>query len=584
MELLLIAILFVWLVIVNNKVERLEKKLRGSVQAEPASSKLLFKNSQNNSESEILAKPVLPEVVKKTSTVSVSSEETAVNWLNRIGVLALVLGIGFFFKLAIDRGWINEWGRVVVGLIIGGLFVYLGNMWKEKHGTRAFALMGGGFAVFYFSVYAAQNFYHLVPVWLAFFSYLVIAAGSLFLSISNNSKLLGFFVFFGAYAAPLFFGRLEDHQLFLFIYLAAIQVCALMALSKKYWLELLFYVLAGTILDFGVWAFAYTNTQNTYTSLIFVCLSTILMVFGATIFTQQHGKDLQHEREIDNNVTAIVVLSGLFYALASWGLLHDHFYHLLAVVSLLGFVLYYLAYLFIDRLEYKNANYSLSFFGSLALVSAAYFQFEGRILVLVVLGISLLGSLVGTLTKRIEIQYWALTAGIASLLRSLYLPYVEYDTTFLFNGKFALMLANIFGLFISTKALKNSHVENTEPLDVIGSLLVWFIVSWEIMRNFQGYDERSMRNLFLSLWSIFYGLILMAVGSALHSSIFRKVAVLMFGLSIIKVFLYDVQTLDTGYRIVSFIVLGIILLTVSFLFQKNKERIMEFIEGGHSVV
>jgi hypothetical protein len=36
-----------------------------------------------------------------------------------------------------------------------------------------------------------------------------------------------------------------------------------------------------------------------------------------------------------------------------------------------------------------------------------------------------------------------------------------------------------------------------------------------------------------------------------------------------KVFLYDVSELDRGYRIVSFIVLGVLLLAISFMYQRD---------------
>ena len=41
------------------------------------------------------------------------------NWLARIGILALIIGIGFFLKLAFDNQWIGETGRVVLGLAAG---------------------------------------------------------------------------------------------------------------------------------------------------------------------------------------------------------------------------------------------------------------------------------------------------------------------------------------------------------------------------------------------------------------------------------------------------------------------------------
>ena len=36
-----------------------------------------------------------------------------------------------------------------------------------------------------------------------------------------------------------------------------------------------------------------------------------------------------------------------------------------------------------------------------------------------------------------------------------------------------------------------------------------------------------------------------------------------------KVFVYDVSELDRGYRIVSFIVLGVLLLAISFVYQRD---------------
>ena len=40
-----------------------------------------------------------------------------------------------------------------------------------------------------------------------------------------------------------------------------------------------------------------------------------------------------------------------------------------------------------------------------------------------------------------------------------------------------------------------------------------------------------------------------------------------------KVFLYDVSELDRGYRIVSFIVLGALLLAISFVYQRDWLRL-----------
>ena len=45
------------------------------------------------------------------------------NLLSKIGIAVLVLGISFFVKYAIDQNWIKEAGRVIIGLIAGGILI-----------------------------------------------------------------------------------------------------------------------------------------------------------------------------------------------------------------------------------------------------------------------------------------------------------------------------------------------------------------------------------------------------------------------------------------------------------------------------
>jgi len=47
-----------------------------------------------------------------------------------------------------------------------------------------------------------------------------------------------------------------------------------------------------------------------------------------------------------------------------------------------------------------------------------------------------------------------------------------------------------------------------------------------------------------------------------------------------KVFLYDVSELDRGYRIVSFIVLGVLLLAISFVYQRDWLKLAGHSEAG----
>ena len=71
-----------------------------------------------------------------------------------------------------------------------------------------------------------------------------------------------------------------------------------------------------------------------------------------------------------------------------------------------------------------------------------------------------------------------------------------------------------------------------------------------------------------ALWMA-YGAMLMVVGFWRRSSFVRWQALLLIAVTIVKVFIYDFSELDKGYRILSFIVLGVLLLTISFVYQRD---------------
>jgi uncharacterized membrane protein len=53
----------------------------------------------------------------------------------------------------------------------------------------------------------------------------------------------------------------------------------------------------------------------------------------------------------------------------------------------------------------------------------------------------------------------------------------------------------------------------------------------------------------------------------------RYAALGLFGLTVIKVFAVDLGAVTTAYRILSFLVLGVVLLLVSLVYQKSRRQI-----------
>jgi uncharacterized membrane protein len=71
-----------------------------------------------------------------------------------------------------------------------------------------------------------------------------------------------------------------------------------------------------------------------------------------------------------------------------------------------------------------------------------------------------------------------------------------------------------------------------------------------------------------ALWMA-YGGMLMIIGFRRGSGFVRWQALVLIALTTIKVFVYDTSQLDRIYRILSFVVLGVLLLAISFAYQRN---------------
>jgi uncharacterized membrane protein len=73
------------------------------------------------------------------------------------------------------------------------------------------------------------------------------------------------------------------------------------------------------------------------------------------------------------------------------------------------------------------------------------------------------------------------------------------------------------------------------------------------------------------LWTL-YAAAALAWGFLRSNAALRYAALALFGLTVIKVFAVDLAAVKTAYRILSFLVLGVVLLLVSLAYQKGRVR------------
>ena len=100
---------------------------------------------------------------------------------------------------------------------------------------------------------------------------------------------------------------------------------------------------------------------------------------------------------------------------------------------------------------------------------------------------------------------------------------------------------------------------------ILGSFLLTLLLYYEV----QG-------NLLTIAWAV-EGLVILALGFLVRDRTFRLSGLVLLLVCLLKVFLIDLRGVETLYRILSFIVLGAILLVVSFAYTKYREVLKRYI-------
>lgn len=91
--------------------------------------------------------------------------------------------------------------------------------------------------------------------------------------------------------------------------------------------------------------------------------------------------------------------------------------------------------------------------------------------------------------------------------------------------------------------------------------------------NSYEFGEKIQRVGFSVLWGI-YALFLMVLGFWKKRKLFRISAIVLFAITLVKVFLVDLANSSAGNKTVVFVALGVLLLIISFLYQRYKSIIL----------
>jgi hypothetical protein len=264
----------------------------------------------------------------------------ATTWLIRAGIIALVVGIGYFLKWSIDRQLFPPAARVASSLFVGvtmmvGGFVFYRRQWT----ILGQGLLGGAFAVLYLSLYAVGPMYHLVSTPYVFGLMILVTLTAGVMAVSCNSMLVAILGIIGGYGTPVMLSTGQPQFLAFFSYLLLLGVGVLGISHFRAWRLLNYLAFLFTYALYTASLGQYQAARDFNVALVFLILFFALHSF----LSWSHTLRRSAERAGLLEILHLIFNAGLF-ALAAYQLIQGRFGRPFPALMTLGLALFYIGH------------------------------------------------------------------------------------------------------------------------------------------------------------------------------------------------------------------------------------------------
>lgn len=506
-------------------------------------------------------------------------------WLNRIGIVAMLVGVSYFLKFAFDNNWVGPGGRIAIGLLVGiGIVVWSEQFRARGYAAFSYSLKAVGIGTLYLSLWGAFQIYHLIPAAVAFVAMAAVTAATIVLALSQDAELLASFALVGGFSSPVLLSTGENHEAVLFAYVALLDLAILALAIFKPWRRLLWGSFAGTIILYAGWYSQYYSLDQRGLTVAFAALfaaifAVIPLAASSAPSARQSGR------------STTLTLLPLFNACAFFLALYAMYEREQATLTWYALALA-AAYLGLGAVIKNRASVEDAAFINLLHVAIAV----AFITIAIPLKLDAQWITIGWLVEagvllwlsvaaRADfLRYFATVALVLGIARLLFYDQIRADTL-VFNMRFATYAVAV-GILAGIAILGKRHAAPAEAIfleiAVVGAnLLALFALTLEASDYFdrQVYAAHDLvgtysqlkvaRDFSYSAIWLLYGVGLMVAGFRKRSAFVRWQSLILIAFTICKVFLYDVSELGGSYRIVSFIALGAVLLGISFIYQRD---------------
>ncbi|HMC74704.1 MAG TPA: DUF2339 domain-containing protein, partial [Terriglobales bacterium] len=422
---------------------------------------------------------------------------------------------------------------------------------------------------------------------------LLVTASTAALAIAQDAEILAAFALAGGFMTPVLLSTGQNRELELFSYLAILNGATLVLVVFKPWRRLLVLSFVGTLLMYVGWHVTYYTREQLRVTLGFATLFFAIFAVAPLI-----GKGKEREANVSATVPYLIAfLNAAVYFLQVYTMLQDVDKAAIAwfALALAG------VYIFLSRqMRVRESNASaaatLHFLHLALAIGFITIAIPIRLNAhWITIGWFVEAAVLLWVADRVKSDFLNVFAIVALALGVARLLFIDnfYSERVLLNARMAVHVVaiGVLALVAWYGAHRNDDSGRRAAASAIIALNLLALVA--LSREVADYYSRALlaasskpevwiggewsstRNIaiardftFSALW-MGYGAMLMIVGFWRRSAFIRWQALVLIAATTIKVFVYDVSQLDRGYRILSFIVLGVLLLAISFGYQRD---------------
>ena len=496
------------------------------------------------------------------------------NWILKVGILLILTGFGWFVSYAFIYNWIGPGERIALGLAIGiGLSIFGSIRMKDKL-TQGGSFIILGTSIFLITTYASRFIYDFFNPVIALSLVFVASAFLVLNSLKYDTKYLAVIGIVMAALAPTFTNVVNEDILGRFLYITVVSVSSIWVMFQKNWREI-GVVSAMAFLGYSFYYGFFGDLGNQEYLILSIAYIVSGIFFLTNIFNIIKFKD-----SVSENDFILGILNSIM--IMFWTISHvpENMQSLVLVLAAIIFL--FGSYVVFVNTKDEKLLYLYLLISVVYIATATALELEGNALVFAYIFESAIISVSGYLiTKKPKVGESLSLLMLGPVMLSLesfnsyrWKEIFNEDSAIIFCIGIVLMALGYF-YFINRKEEDESFISGLEihPYSlmlIFGSFYLYALL-WLSLGI--AYAESVAVLISLSIYTL-VGITTYFYGKTNMRKVYMYYGGALLLLVVARLLLVDVWNMELALRIVTFIVIGILFVSTSFIGKSKKNEIL----------